>query len=270
MTSIHDIPPAMPTKGIHTGEPKNIPDTKWIPFDHDDIDWPQIVPPGEVTWFIGDGSISKTTMAIDMCARVSSETDRKYYLASAEDDRETTLKPRLKAAGAHPYGSVINTKTYGDAGRLDLVSVDLRAHFDWMKKLKVGIFVLDPLSNFLAPDESLKPQERAKVIGRILTELKALAKEFGIAVILTAHLNSRARWEYDAFEVAGFGNVRDHLDYGWKFTPMDIDYHFQMMPLTVEMGKPRHFRTVGEPQHLISIEWLQGEVKKLAAKQEAI
>ena len=72
--------------------------------------WPGRIPRAKITVLDGDPGLGKSTITLDLAARVSSGHRMPYctekcvgggvILLSAEDDASDTIVPRLKAAGA--------------------------------------------------------------------------------------------------------------------------------------------------------------------------
>jgi archaellum biogenesis ATPase FlaH len=248
----------------------------YTPLDHDDIDWRTIAPPGQLTWLFGDGSQGKTSLALDFCARVS-KTHR-YYMYSAEDTRERMLA-RIKFMGdgdESTWGSFVDD----EYASTELTTADLRKMFQWLKASKVSLLVFDPLSNYLGTtfNDEWTWNDRRTATNRVLGELRQLAKEFGIAVVLTGHPEKD-----NEDEVSGFGDVRGYGEDDWVWRFKKVGHKFArpddpstviatditMTPLTTTTGNGKdilRFRIAGNPITDTRITWL-AEAKNLLERK---
>ncbi len=161
--------------------------------------WSQRIPYGKVTIFEGDPEQGKSTVALDMAARVSAGgvmpdgdpmiEPQRVLIASAEDDAADTLKPRLMAAGADvsriafhqlrrdpDTGKVIPLTIPDDVAKLQRV----------IEKHDIRVVIIDPISAFLSED--IHSHNDASV-RRALSPLNLMAAETGAAIVTLRHLN---------------------------------------------------------------------------------
>jgi len=167
-------------------------DVRWL--------WPGYVPLGKLTTFDGSPGTGKSTITVDVAARVSTGralpdgscsdlTGPTHVLvASAEDGASDTIKPRVLAAG-------------GDQNRIHILGpVPIRRggqateqwstpkHVPHLKTivlhLGVQLVVIDPLSAFVSPDHNmLQDQPMRNALG----PLARVAEETGCAILVVRH-----------------------------------------------------------------------------------
>jgi len=148
--------------------------------------------------FAGDPKLGKSFVTADIAAAVSSENSLPFseqpkspesvVILSAEDDVSRTIKPRLRAAGAdltnvHVLESVITSsgvETFPSLKR-DLESIRDAA----LSLTDCRLIVIDPVTAYLdGVDDYRSTQLRA-----VLSELKRLAEDLNVAVLLVSHLS---------------------------------------------------------------------------------
>jgi hypothetical protein len=120
--------------------------------------WPGWIPLGKMAMLDGDPDLGKSTLLLDLAARVSTNaampdgsvgTPGGVLLLSAEDDPEDTIKPRLLAAGADLTKIHIITAIDGHPPTLprDLPAIEAR-----MIEHHIRLLLIDPLIAYLAGD----------------------------------------------------------------------------------------------------------------------
>jgi hypothetical protein len=166
--------------------------------------WPGRVPAYKITIIEGDPERGKSTVGLDVGARVTrgqampgevrGNTPAAVLVISAEDDIEDTVKPRLKAAGANmkrigyiklrrgPNGRVVPLAIPDDLDRIE------RAIDEEAKRtgLPVKLVIIDPITAYLS--DRINTSNDAQV-RRAMLPLKQLAEEKRTTVILVRHLN---------------------------------------------------------------------------------
>jgi phage N-6-adenine-methyltransferase len=150
--------------------------------------WSARIPKGELTILDGDPSVNKSSLLMDLAARVSTGREMPDGTAGmfggvlmllAEDSLQKTVLQRLKAAGADlgriavPPGSVVIPK--------DLARVE-----EWVYVIKAALVIVDPLMAFLGADSNSDQEVR-----RALTPLKSIAERTDCSVVLVRHLTKR-------------------------------------------------------------------------------
>lgn len=159
--------------------------------------WPGRVPKGKLVTLDGDPGQGKSTVALDIGARLTTGSpmpdDRQgpkgaVLVLSAEDGPGDTIRPRLDAAGADtarvvlmtdildPDGTSRPVQLPGDLGEVERV---IREH-------EVVLVILDVLMAYLAGDVNA---HRDQDVRRALHQLGALADRTGAAVLCLRHLN---------------------------------------------------------------------------------
>jgi hypothetical protein len=161
--------------------------------------WPGRVPAGKLTIIEGDPATAKSTMTLDLAARVT--TGRQWpdgatggpaapvLLLSAEDGWGDTVRPRLEAAGADLDRClcVAAREVEGEHGP-ELRPVVLPEDTTWLARLvvqsKAAMVVVDVLAAYLSDRvDSHKDQS----VRRMLATLGAAAARSGAAVLLVRH-----------------------------------------------------------------------------------
>ena len=165
--------------------------------------WPGRVPIGKLTLVPGDPGLGKSTLTLDIAARVTCGLpwpdlkDREIasggvVLLSAEDDLADTIRPRLDAAGANSKRIVSlqairhidpkNHETWESAFSLDRDLPALEQAIDFVDDCRLA--VIDPISAYLGKTDSHRNAE----LRGLLAPLAQLAARKRVAVILVTHL----------------------------------------------------------------------------------
>jgi hypothetical protein len=160
--------------------------------------WPGRVAFGKITMLDGDPGLGKSTMALDVAARVSSGgvmpgchepiAAAGVVILTAEDGLADTVRPRLDAAGADVERVValqVNPAT-GDPlmlpDHMDLVQAAI-------ERVSAKLVVIDPIMAFLSEKvDGHKDQS----VRRPMAHLMGLAERTGAAVLVVRHLNKGA------------------------------------------------------------------------------
>lgn len=150
--------------------------------------WRPRIPKGELTVLDGDPSVNKSSLLIDLAARVSTGREMPdgaagtlggVLLLLAEDSLRKTVLQRLEAAGADlgriavPPGSVV-------------LPQDLPRIEEWACRMQATLVIIDPLIAFLGCDANSDRQVRWA-----MTPLKSFAERTNCAVVLVRHLTKR-------------------------------------------------------------------------------
>ncbi len=168
--------------------------------------WPGRLPRGKLVAFDGDPSLGKSTLSLDLAARVSTgspmpgetvstEGAATVVLLSAEDGIGDTIRPRLEAAGAdlnlvHVLTEVLDTDDEGkvtarppsipdDVARLEALVISTGA----------VLVVVDVLNAYLG---ARVDGHRDQDVRRALQRLAAMAERTGAVVVVIRHLNKSA------------------------------------------------------------------------------
>lgn len=159
--------------------------------------WHGRIPLGKMTVLDGDPGLGKSTLSLDIAARVTTGTPmpgemkgrpaRGVVLLSAEDDVSTVIGSRLDAAGADTsLVAAITTLPDGDDRRPMVLPDDV----EWLRRaitsMDAALVVIDPLMAFMSDNtDSHKDQSVRKMLHR----LSILAEETGAAILIVRHLN---------------------------------------------------------------------------------
>jgi RecA-family ATPase len=157
--------------------------------------WRRRVPLGTITILDGDPGLGKSTLTLDIAARVSTGSvfpdlelapRGDVILLSAEDSLSATIRPRLEAAGA----DLTRITALTAVRRRDGIKSppDIRTDIAAIEKLltqETLLVVIDPLMAYLPDDVNAN---RDHEIRRCMLPLYEFAHRTGVAVILVRHL----------------------------------------------------------------------------------
>jgi archaellum biogenesis ATPase FlaH len=157
--------------------------------------WPGWLPLGKLAVLDGDPGLGKSTMLLDLAARISNHglmPDGKIGIAgavivmSAEDAADDTIRPRLEAAGAN-LDRVIDLSHVIVNGEERPIEVpkDLPLIASKIKEHKARLLIVDPLMAFLCGADANKDQE----IRRVLYKFSKISEKYRCATIAMRHLN---------------------------------------------------------------------------------
>jgi hypothetical protein len=153
--------------------------------------WPGWLPLGKLCDLSGDPGLSKSTLLLDLAARVSTHgvmpdgspgTSGGVCIMSAEDGLEDTIQPRLRAAGADlarvGFFEAYNRAPLVLPDHIERIEVRLRDY-------DARLLLIDPLVAFLAHARS--DQE----VRKCLHPVKLLAERLRCTVLWLRHLSKR-------------------------------------------------------------------------------
>lgn len=177
--------PAEVGRLLSTVEPERV---DWI--------WRGRIPKGKLTIVEGDPGDGKSTITIDLAARVSIGTPWPdgeecevggVVLCNAEDGLADTIRPRLDAAGGDAERVLaLAAVPEGDSERLLSVPKDLEIIRRGIERVGATVVVIDPLSAFLSGGVNT---HRDADVRRALAPMAKLAEDTGAAVVVVRHLN---------------------------------------------------------------------------------
>lgn len=170
-----------------------------------DIQWiaPGRIAVGFITMLDGDPGLGKSTLLTDWAARITTgrpvlggvaHPPAGVVLLSGEDHLQSTIKPRMQAAGAD-LSRVLYVNRVPNVGAFpgstnathaislpsDLFYLELA-----VKNAEAKLVIIDPITLYFDPD--VNPNQDASV-RRALHSLQELAEQARFAVILVRHLN---------------------------------------------------------------------------------
>ncbi|WP_422928803.1 AAA family ATPase [Singulisphaera sp. PoT] len=155
--------------------------------------WEGRIPLGKVTLLEGDPGIGKSTLALDLAAKVSQGAQMPYskagpsgasdvVLFSGDDDLGDTVRPRLEAANA-------------DLTRIR--PIDREVKLTDVEAIRPALIILDPLSSYFCLACEQTPRDLMQSIAR-------LARDSDAAVLVVQSLPSRedSEWAREIYSVA--------------------------------------------------------------------
>ena len=143
----------------------------------------------------GDPGLGKSTMLLDLAARVSTigvMPDGSHgaignvAIMSAEDSPEDTIRPRLEAAGAN-LSRIHNLSGVNEEGKERPLEIpgDLDLVAKKLVEINASLLLIDPLMAFLTDTDANKDQS----IRRVLFQLSQIIEKIPCAAIAMRHLN---------------------------------------------------------------------------------
>jgi hypothetical protein len=163
--------------------------------------WRDRIPLAAVSILDGDPELGKSTIAADLGARVSRggampplaggtdlDCPADVLILNGEDTPETTIRPRLDAAGADVSRVHVVEATALDSTdeRPPVLPTDLDLLEELARAKNVKLIVVDPFMAYLGGELDA---HRDQDVRRCLHRLKILAERTGAAVLLVRHLN---------------------------------------------------------------------------------
>ena len=137
------------------------------------------LPKGMITILGGVSGAGKTSLALDICARVSrGEGSSPVLYLTAENDPNKVLRPRAEAMGAD-----LQRLYFQDGASYAMGDEELAA---LCRSLRPALIVFDPIQSYLGQGVQMN---RAEQVRPLLDGLGALAKELDMAVVLISHMS---------------------------------------------------------------------------------
>ncbi len=161
--------------------------------------WPGRIPLGKLTILDGDPGLGKSTVGIDIAARMTRGWEMPdgppiirapagVVILSAEDGLADTIRPRIDAAGGDPTRILALTVVPAGDGEPRPIEIpgDLQFLKEAIESVDAKLVIIDPLMAFLQADTDTHKDQSARAV---LFKLAALAEEADVAVLLIRHLN---------------------------------------------------------------------------------
>jgi hypothetical protein len=166
--------------------------------------WPGYLPLGKLAVLDGDPGLGKSSVTLDLAARVSTAQPLPdgavsdlpgpggVVLLSAEDGLADTIRPRLEAAGADVQRVVALTGVADvspGSGEVDVrppTIADLDPIEEAIHRVAARLVIVDPFMAYLA-DQVRSFQDQS--VRRALAPLAELAERRGVVVLVVRHLN---------------------------------------------------------------------------------
>lgn len=161
--------------------------------------WAGRVPLGKITLLVGDPGQGKTTLALDLAARVTTGTPfpdgteppmGDVVVLTAEDGLADTIRPRLDAAGADPdHVWALQAASTGKGGERSVsLTADIEGLEKWVNATEAALVIIDPLDAYLQGVDTHRNAE----VRTTLAPLAAMLERTGAAAVLVHHLNKDA------------------------------------------------------------------------------
>jgi KaiC/GvpD/RAD55 family RecA-like ATPase len=179
------------------------------------VDWeiPSLIPSAAVVMFTGLPGIGKSTVLADLIARVTTGANAPAsdspmragacIVLCREDDRATTIVPRLAAAGADlervVFVDQVRIPQTGDTRELRL-PFDVAAIERAVIQERARWVVIDPLSDYLVNVDTNSEHD----VRRALLPLVRLAQDHRVTVIFVQHMTKR---DHSTALLRGVGSI---------------------------------------------------------------
>lgn len=158
--------------------------------------WDGYIPLGKVTLLDGDPGTGKSTISLDIAAKISTGSPLPdgacgikggVVLLSLEDGLADTIRPRLEAMGADLSKIVALQGVPTEDGKLRFPTIeDIEAITRACQMVKAKLVIIDPLMGYLGGHvNSHRDQDIRQAMGPIVK----MAEELGVAVLVIRHLN---------------------------------------------------------------------------------
>jgi hypothetical protein len=162
--------------------------------------WPGFLPLGKVVMLDGDPGLGKSTVTLDIAARLSRGTSMPdgsttpaagTVLLSAEDGLADTVRPRLLAAGADLERVVALTGVRDGEGhpRPPYLPGDLDAVREAIRDVAARLVVIDPIMAYLDGRIDSRQDQDVRGALRLVSEL---AEQERVACLVVRHLRKTA------------------------------------------------------------------------------
>jgi hypothetical protein len=165
--------------------------------------WPGRLPAGKLVVLDGDPAVGKSTLAVDLMARITLGKpwpdgagcpDGDVLILSAEDGLADTIRPRLDAAGAdvdrvHALTEVRYTDEDGRSRARSVTLADVGLIEDAVTRVGARLVVVDVLMAFLPGKVD---SHRDQDIRTVLSALSGMTERTGCCLLLLRHLNKGA------------------------------------------------------------------------------
>lgn len=169
-----------------------------VPVEKIDWLWPGRIPRGKLTVLDGDPSLGKSTLSLDLAARITTGrplpgdkgdfTPAGVILMSAEDGMGDTIRPRLEEAGGDPYMVTLFEGISNEPGVL--VPATIPTHVpelgDLIEAKGAALVIIDPLTAYLGGQHDAY---RDQDVRGALKPLARMAEQTGAAVLIIRHLS---------------------------------------------------------------------------------
>ena len=236
--------------------------------------WQGRIPRGAITMLDGDPEVGKSTLSLDLAARVSAgarlpDGARRHMpapvlLVGAEDSLAATVRPRLEAAGAalqhvHALEAVYTEEQ--PLGRPLRLPTDNRALHRAIMQTEAVLVIIDPLMSFIDAEINSSIDQDVR---KVLWPLAQTAEQTGAAIMIVRHLTKGSTGGPVIYRGGGsmgiIGAARSGL---MAFTDLENDRSGETKVLAHTKSNlsrkavPLDYKIVADPQTGIGkVEWL--------------
>jgi hypothetical protein len=158
--------------------------------------WPGFIPLAKIVLLEGDPDLAKTTISLDLAARITSGrpmpdgspgVEGTAVFLGFEDDFADTVVPRFRAAGGDPSKLCLLTHIQGPEGpRPYSIPTDVPHIETVVREKQARLLIIDPLMAALDTEVKSNIDHHVR---RALAPLKDLAERCGCTVLLIRHWN---------------------------------------------------------------------------------
>ncbi|MGH7883270.1 MAG: AAA family ATPase [Candidatus Dormibacteraceae bacterium] len=188
-------------EALEAGDKRHAPMTIRISeVEREEVEWLwwQRLPLGKVVVLDGDPGLGKSTVTLDLAARVSTGSQMPdgtdsipggagVVVLSAEDGLADTIRPRLEDAGADlERVATFKVSDAQGAERFPELPADIPAIERVIAEMKAKLLIIDPLMAYLGGEVN---SHRDQDVRRALAPLANLAERAGVVAVVVRHLN---------------------------------------------------------------------------------
>jgi len=236
--------------------------------------WKDYFPLAKPSTIEGDPGLAKSTVAIDIGARVTagrpmpdgSPCERgSVVFVGYEDDASDTIVPRLRAAGGDDTRFYLLLSVYGPEGPRPIeIPGDVGHLAEVVQQVKARLLIIDPLSAALSGDVKSGIDHHVR---RALAPIRDLAEANNTAVIFIRHWNKSVAVDNLLYRGNGSIGIVGAARAGFAVAKDPEDSSTRLLiPIKSNLApegsvRPIRYRVVTDEQHqTAAIEWL-GAVK---------
>jgi RecA-family ATPase len=201
----HVTPP--PRNGTATGQPPAVRPSGWRRLDRVEREritwlWHRYLPRGKLVVVEGDSGQGKSTITLDLTARITShrpmpdgtenglDGPADVLLLSAEDGPGDTIQPKVQDMG----GDLARVHLWdglpeGDGLRPPVLPGDLGALEAKIRETRAAVVIIDPIMAYLGSNIDTYKDHHTR---RALAPLAALAERLDVTLIIVRHLTKGA------------------------------------------------------------------------------
>jgi hypothetical protein len=171
-----------------------------VPMKRVDWLWNSHIALGKMTLIDGNPGVGKSTLTLDVVARVTAgskmpdgassclDGPRGVVLLSAEDGAGDTIRPRLQGMGGDPSKVLLLTGVVTKDGERMPNIGDLNAIKQAVERVDAALIVIDPLFAYTGKNDAHRDSEMRSALAPLIIMCEAM----GVALLVLRHLNKNA------------------------------------------------------------------------------